>query len=110
MGAILAEVAASLCLKSALVQPAFYAVVVTGYVLAFGLLSIALRQGLPLGVGYGIWGACGVALTAVMSFVLFDEPLTIAMGMGIVLIMGGVLLVEIGSQTAAKSEGQQERA
>jgi small multidrug resistance pump len=48
-------------------------------------------------VSYGIWAACGVALTAVDSKVLFDEPLTNLMLVGIGFIMIGVLLVETGA-------------
>ncbi|WP_144720529.1 DMT family transporter [Agrococcus jejuensis] len=99
-GAIALEVTASLSLKGALESPALYAVVVLGYVGAFAGLGGALRAGMPLGVAYGIWGATGVALTAALSTTLFGEPFTPLMGVGIALIIGGVLLVELGSQAA----------
>lgn len=95
--AVLSEVAASLSLKAALGAPAFYLVVAVGYVAAFTLLFAVLRRGMPLGVAYGVWGACGVALTAVLSALLFREPFTVVMGIGMVLVIGGVLLVELGS-------------
>ena len=98
--AILLEATATLSLKAALEAPALYAVVVAGYAAAFLCLFQALRDGMSLGVGYGIWAACGVALTAVLSAAIFDEPLTLPMGIGIAAVMGGVLLVEIGSQQA----------
>lgn len=98
--AILLEATATLSLKAALEAPALYAVVVAGYAAAFLCLFQALRDGMSLGVGYGIWAACGVALTAVLSAVIFHEPLTLPMGIGIAAVMGGVLLVEIGSQQA----------
>ena len=98
--AILLEATATLSLKAALEAPALYAVVVAGYAAAFLCMFQALREGMSLGVGYGIWAACGVALTAVLSAAIFDEPLTLPMGIGIAAVMGGVLLVEIGSQQA----------
>lgn len=98
--AISCEVTASLSLKGALDAPALYAVVVAGYLASFVFLALVLRAGLPLGVAYGIWGALGVALTALLSALLFAEPLTALMGAGMVLIIGGVLLVELGSQRA----------
>ena len=98
--AIAAEVTATLSLKAALETPALYAVVIVGYAGAFLSLFQSLREGMSLGVGYGIWAACGVALTAVLSAAIFDEPLTLPMGLGIVAVMGGVLLVELGSQQA----------
>lgn len=96
-GAIGVEVCATLSLRmAAMGRRAFYVVVVAGYLTAFGLLTVALSQGLPLGVAYGVWAAAGVALTAVASRLLFADPLTPLMGLGIALIIGGVLLVEAG--------------
>ena len=88
---------ATLALKRALDHPALYAAVATGYVAAFVLLTLTLKQGLGIGVAYGIWAACGVALTAVASKVFFDEPLTTIMMTGMALIIAGVLLVELGA-------------
>lgn len=56
---------------------------------------------MPLGVVYGVWSASGVALTAVLSTVIYDEPFTWVMAVGLALIMGGVLLVETGAHTTA---------
>lgn len=99
-GAVVSEVAGSLALKAALATPALYAVVVVGYAAAFTFLTLLLRRGMALGVAYGIWGALGVATTAVLSAVLFDERLTPLMGLGIVMVIAGVLVVELGSQRA----------
>lgn len=99
-GAILTEVTASLSLKGALDHPALYAVVVLGYGAAFVLLALVLRTGMALGVAYGIWGATGVALTAVGSLLVFGEPITLLMGIGIAVVIAGVLCVELGAQAA----------
>jgi small multidrug resistance pump len=96
-GAILTEVTATLSLKRALDQPAFYSIVGLGYLTAFVLLSLTLKQGLGVGVAYGVWAACGVGLTAVGSWLFFGEPLTVVMIGGFALIVAGVLLVELGS-------------
>jgi small multidrug resistance pump len=95
--AIVCEVTASLSLKRALEDPVFYALVAIGYVAAFILLTRTLQEGLGIGVAYGIWAACGVALTAVASKLFFSEPLTATMMVGIGLIIAGVLLVELGA-------------
>jgi len=100
-GAIATEVTASLSLKAALDAPVWYVPVVTGYVASFVLLGFVLRAGMPLGVAYGVWGATGVAATALLAAVLFGEPLTPVMLAGLVLIIAGVLCVELGSQRAA---------
>lgn len=100
--AIVAEVSASLALKAALEHPGWYALVVVGYLAAFVFLTLVLRLGLAIGVAYGIWGAMGVALTAVMSAVVFGEPLTPVMILGMALVIGGVLCVELGSRAAER--------
>ncbi len=91
------EVAAALALKAALTQPAWYAVVAIGYGSAFALLAVCLRLGMSVGVTYGFWGAAGVTATAVLSRVIFGEPLTAVMVVGLALIVAGVLTVELGS-------------
>ena len=108
VAAIALEVTGSLSLKGALNAPYLYILVVVGYVGSFLALFMSLRRGMGLGVGYGIWGASGVALTAIMSFVVFGEPITVIMAVGIMLIMGGVLLVEFGSQIAQKNADKKE--
>lgn len=95
--AIVAEVSGSLAMKAAVDQSWWYLWVAIGYSISILFLDQGLRRGLPLGVAYGIWAATGVALTALLAAVIFGEPLTGLMGLGIVLIMGGVLLVELGS-------------
>ncbi len=99
-GAIIAEVAASLSLQAAIEQPVWYILVVTGYLTAFTLLFVLLKRGAAIGVVYGIWGACGVALTAGFAAVIFGQALTPAMTGGIALVVAGVLCVELGSQQA----------
>lgn len=97
-GAIIFEVIGTISLRMAATgQRAYYAAVAVGYLLAFTFLTLTLDEGLGLGVAYGIWAASGVALTAIASKALFQEPLTPLMMGGIALIISGVLLVEIGA-------------
>lgn len=97
IAAILTEVGGSLALKGGLEHPWLYAVTVIGYVASFILLAMVLKAGLPLGVTYGIWGATDVALTAIGSALIFGEPFTPVMGLGILLVAAGVLCVEFGA-------------
>ncbi len=98
IGAVVGEVASTLALRvAASGRRAWYAIVVVGYVIAFTLLSGALRAGMPLGVAYGVWAAAGIVLTALFSKLLFREPLTPVMGVGMAMIVVGVLLVELGA-------------
>jgi small multidrug resistance pump len=95
--AIVSEVVGTLALRAALDHPAWFTLVGVGYVVAFWLLSAVLARGMPVGVAYGIWAATGVVLTAVLASLVFQDPFTLQIGLGIVLVMIGVLLVETGS-------------
>jgi small multidrug resistance pump len=100
-GAISTEVAATLSLRASQDHSAWLAVVVAGYVASFILLTMVLRAGVPVGVAYGIWGALGTAVTAVLAAVLFGDPFTWPIVAGIGLIIAGVVLIEFGSHRAA---------
>lgn len=99
VAAIILEVTATLSLRASegFTRLGYTALVAVGYLGAFVALSLVLRRGLPIGVAYGIWAAAGLALVAIGGKVIFDDPLTPLMGAGIVLIIGGVLLVELGN-------------
>lgn len=97
VGAILAEVGGTLSLRMATAdRRSWYALMALGYLLAFGFLSAALANGMPLGVAYGLWAAIGIVLTALVSRALFREALTPVMLAGMGLIAAGVLLIELG--------------
>lgn len=108
--AILLEVTATLSLRGALDHSALYVVVAIGYVGSFIALFFVLRAGMGLGVAYGIWGASGVTLTAILATFLFGDPLTAVMGVGIALVIAGILCVEIGAQSAHARRARDENA
>jgi len=101
VGAIVFEVAATLSLRASegLRKKLWAIPIAVFYVAAFGMLTIALGEGLPVGIAYGIWAACGVALTAVGARLFFRDPLTRRMGWGIGLIAVGVIVIELGVMT-----------
>jgi small multidrug resistance pump len=70
--------------------------VVIGYVIAFIGLAAVLKTGVPVGVEYAIWAAAGVALVAGIGAAYFGEQLTATMIAGLVLVIGGVVLLELG--------------
>ncbi|MFD6528841.1 DMT family transporter [Streptomyces sp. NPDC060184] len=108
VGAIVSEVAATLALRAALDARPWFVLVVAGYVTAFAMLALVLREGMPIGVAYGIWGASGVAVTAVLAALLFGDPLTWLMGLGVVAVAGGVMTVELGAQRATAARERAE--
>jgi small multidrug resistance pump len=101
IAAIASEVAATLALRASQDHSAWLFLVVVGYLGAFLLLTAVLRAGMAIGVAYGIWGASGTAATAVLAAVIFGDPFTWPIAVGIGLIIVGVLLVELGSRPPA---------
>jgi small multidrug resistance pump len=96
-GAILIEVVATLSLRASdgFRKKAWLLPVIVGYLASFYLLWVSLSLGMPVGIAYGVWTACGVALVAVLARFLFSEPLTPMMAAGIALIVAGVLTIEM---------------
>jgi small multidrug resistance pump len=97
--AIVIEVGATLGLRASdgFRKKAWIAPVVLGYLTSFYLLWLTLSLGVPVGIAYGIWTACGVALVAVVARYLFGDPLTRKMIIGIAFIVAGVLTIELAS-------------
>lgn len=102
-GAIVLEVAATLALRATVDNSWWAVLTVAGYLGAFVALSALLRMGVPIGVVYGIWAAAGVALTAILGTVLFAEPFTPLIGLGIATVIAGIVLVETGHRQEVRS-------
>lgn len=103
--AILAEVLGTLALRASVDDAGWIPVVAVCYLVAFALLGLTLRAGMPVGAAYGIWGATGVALVAAFGGVVFGEHLSPSAVVGIALIVVGVVLVETGSRGHARTRG-----
>ncbi|MDQ1075180.1 MULTISPECIES: multidrug efflux SMR transporter [Microbacterium] len=97
--AIAAEVTATLSLRASEGgrRRRWIPSIVLGYITAFTLLGAVLALGMPVAVAYATWASIGVAATAVLGRVLFGDHLSVMSAVGIVVIIGGVLLVETGS-------------
>jgi len=72
-------------------------IVVVGYLIAFVALASVLKRGMPVGVAYAIWAAIGVAAVAVIGVLFLGEPVNLTIVAGLVLVIGGVVLIEVGS-------------
>ncbi|WP_216213340.1 DMT family transporter [Amycolatopsis aidingensis] len=98
LAAILAEVTGTIAVRfsDGFSRPVPSVVAVLGVVGAYFLLSQVLKQGMGVGVAYGIWAAMGVSLVAVIGIFLGDG-LTWIQGLGVALVIGGVLALELGA-------------
>lgn len=97
--AILCEVAATVFLR---VSDGFSklwpsVVVVVGYGISFYLLALILKTGIPAGIVYAIWSAFGIALVTLIGMAAFDDKITPVTGVGLVVIIVGVVLVQAGN-------------
>ena len=70
-----------------------------GYVLSFYFLSLTLRT-IPTGVAYAIWSGAGIVLVSGIAWVFLNQKLDAPALIGMGLILAGVLVINLFSQTA----------
>lgn len=96
-GAIAAEVAATTAMKysDGLSRPGPALLTAVGYLVSFALLARALKS-LSIGTAYAIWSGVGTATIAVLGLLLFGEGLNATKITGLLLIIGGVVVLNLG--------------
>ncbi len=96
-GAIAAEVAATTAMKYSEGFSRLWPSLVTalGYVVSFALLAQTLKT-VQIGTAYAIWSGVGTATIAVLGLLLFGEGLSLTKVAGILLIIGGVVVLNLG--------------
>lgn len=72
--------------------------VVIFYIISFYLLSQVIKT-IPLGIAYAIWGGVGIVLTAFIGFLIFRQNLDIPAVIGIIMIVGGVIVMNVFSKS-----------
>jgi small multidrug resistance pump len=72
-------------------------IVVVGYAFAFYFLTLTLRT-IPIGIAYAIWSGIGVALIALVGWVLYKQTLDVPAFIGIALIVAGVVVLNVFSK------------
>ncbi|MER6127188.1 multidrug efflux SMR transporter [Streptomyces sp. NPDC001795] len=70
-------------------------VTLLGYIVSFVLLAQVLKA-MSIGTAYAIWSGVGTATVAAIGLVLFGEGLSSMKIAGIALIVGGVVLLNLG--------------
>lgn len=98
--AILGEIAGTSALKAAdgMTKLGPAAIVVVGYSIAFWCMSIAIRT-IPVGIAYAVWSGVGIVLIAAIGWVLYGQKLDAAAIAGLALIIAGVAVVNLLSNT-----------
>lgn len=99
--AIVSEVIATSALKASegFSRLAPSVIVVVGYLVAFYFLALTLKT-IPVGVAYAIWSGAGVALIALVGWLVFGQRLDAPALIGMALIVSGVIVMQVFSKTA----------
>ncbi|SNS25782.1 SMR family transporter [Antarctobacter heliothermus] len=74
-------------------------IVILAYGAAFYLLGIALKH-FPVGIAYAIWSGLGIVLIAAIGLVVFGQKLDLAAVLGMGLILTGILVIHLFSNTS----------
>ncbi len=74
-------------------------VTVIGYAASFYLLSMVLRS-IPMGIAYAIWSGVGIVLVALTGWLIHKQALDLPALIGIAMIIGGVLVINLFSHSA----------
>ncbi len=98
IGAILAEVLGTTAMKYSDGFSRLWPSLATGaaYTVAFVLLAQTLKT-MAVGTTYAIWSGVGTAAIAVIGIVFIGESVSVAKIAGIVLVIAGVMLLNLGS-------------
>ncbi len=98
--AIIAEVTATSMLKTSeeFTKLLPSTIVVIGYAAAFYFMTLSLRV-LPVGIMYAIWAGMGIVLVAVIGWVVYHQSLDIPAMIGLALIISGVVVINVFSNT-----------
>lgn len=96
-GAIASEVAATTAMKYSEGFSRLWPSLVTvlGYGIAFVLLAQCLKT-VQVGTAYAIWAGAGTAVIAAIGMVFLGEALSFTKVAGILLIIGGVVVLNLG--------------
>lgn len=99
--AIVGEVIATSFLRASMgfTQLVPSVVVVVGYCVTFYFFSLAL-QSIPVGIGYAIWSGVCIILVSLIAYFAYGQTLDLPALLGIGLILAGVLVINLFSQSA----------
>lgn len=73
--------------------------VVIAYGISFYLLALALKF-MPVGIVYAIWSGLGIVMIAIIGFVVFGQRLDLPAVLGLSLIVVGILVIHLFSNSA----------
>ena len=102
--AISAEVIALTSLKasSGFTRPGPAIIVVIGYGISFYFLAQTLQY-ISIGITYAVWSGVGIVLITLIGIGIFRQKLDVAAYLGIALIVTGVIVISLFSNTTTRN-------
>ncbi|MBB5320299.1 DMT family transporter [Marinobacter oulmenensis] len=102
MVAIVAEVVGTTALKASdgFTRLGPTLMVIVGYAVAFYFLSLAIRV-IPVGLAYAAWAGLGIVLISLIGWLAMGQRLDFPAIAGMLLIVAGVLVINLFSNTSA---------
>lgn len=73
--------------------------VVIAYGVSFYLLGWVFKY-IPVGIAYAMWSGLGIVLIALIGLVVFGQKLDLPSMLGMGMILGGILVIQLFSSTA----------
>lgn len=101
LGAIITEVIGTVALRftAGFTKWLPASIVIIGYAASFYLLALVLKQNVPIGVIYAIWSGIGTVGITLVGVALWNERLSLGSVLGVALVIGGVVLINLHNQT-----------
>jgi small multidrug resistance pump len=75
-------------------DPGWTVLVLGGYALSIWLLTVVIRD-IPVSVTYAVWAGLGTAGIAVVGVVLLHEPWDLLKSLALLMILGGVVILNL---------------
>ena len=75
------------------------AICVVSFLIALFLMSLALKA-IPVGILYSMWSGLGIVSISIIGYVVFGQKLDLMAVLGMSMILGGILVIHLFSNTA----------
>ena len=99
--AIVAEVIATASMKAVkgISTPLPLVLMICGYAVAFWMLTLVVRS-IPVGIAYALWSGLGIVLISVAALVIYGQKLDLPAMLGMAMIVGGVVVIQLFSNSS----------